>query len=367
MSEVKRTPLFEFNVAHGGRMVDFAGWEMPVQYESIVDEHKTTRSAAGLFDVSHMGEMTAEGPEAEAFLNHALTNDISSMDDGKVLYSLMCNPAGGVVDDLLVYRLKEGSYLLCLNAANTDKDVAWLRKIADGFDVKLEDVSEKYGLLALQGPKAFTILANLCRSDLRSLEYYRFIEGDVAGIPCIISRTGYTGEIGVELFVAADKVVKLAEALIVAGKPEGLGLAGLGARDSLRLEAGYSLYGHEIDDETGPVEANLMWTVSLKKSGDFIGKEAILSKKEEGPSKKVVFFKTGGRRIARPGNDVVLDGKKVGSVVSGTFSPTLNEAVGSALIEAAHAKSDELAVDLRGREFPISRAKPPFVPLKPQA
>lgn len=367
MSEAKRTPLYDFNVANGGRMVDFAGWEMPVQYTSIVDEHKATRATAGLFDVSHMGEATVEGPQAEVFLNYVLTNDISSMDDGKVLYSLMCLPSGGVVDDLLVYRKSENSYLLCLNASNADKDVAWLQKEAAAFEVTLVDVSDGYGLIALQGPKAFGILAGLSSVDLSGLGYYRFVEGEIAGTPCIISRTGYTGEVGVELFVASDKTAELAEALLAAGGPEGLVLAGLGARDSLRLEAGYSLYGHEIDDEIGPVEANLMWTVRLKKEGDFIGKSAILEKKEAGALKKIVFFKTGGRRIARPGTDVVLDGGKVGAVVSGTFSPILNEAIGSALVDAEAAKSDDLAVDLRGKAYPIERTRPPFLPLNPQA
>lgn len=367
MSDPKRTPLYDFNVAHGGRMVDFAGWEMPVQYESIVEEHKATRAAAGLFDVSHMGEATVEGPQAEAFLNHVLTNDVSSMDDGKALYSLMCHPEGGVVDDLLVYRKTEGAYLLCLNASNVDKDIAWLSKEAGAFDVSLVDVSDSYGLIALQGPKAFDILKGLTSADLSALGYYRFVEGEIAGIPCIVSRTGYTGEVGVELFVAAEQTADLAEALLAAGEPEGLVLAGLGARDSLRLEAGYSLYGHEIDDEVGPVEANLMWTVSLKKEGDFIGKAAIVEKKSAGPAKKVVFFKTGGRRIARPGTDIVVDGEKVGTVVSGTFSPILNEAIGSALVDASVAKSNELAVDLRGKAYPIERARPPFLPLNPQA
>ncbi len=348
-------------------MVDFAGWEMPVQYESIVDEHKATRAAAGLFDVSHMGEATVEGPQAEAFLNYVLTNDVSAMDDGKAIYSLMCRPDGGVVDDLLVYRRGENSYLLCLNASNVDKDMAWLAAEAAAFDVSLVDVSESYGLIALQGPKSFEILKGLSSVELSGLAYYRFVEGEIAGIPCIISRTGYTGEVGVELFVAADRTTELAEALLAAGKAEGLVLAGLGARDSLRLEAGYSLYGHEIDDVVGPVEANLMWTVSLKKEGDFIGRAAIVAKKEGGPEKKVVFFKTGGRRIARPGTDVVVEGVKVGTVVSGTFSPILNEAIGSALVDATAAKSDALAVDLRGKAYPITRTRPPFLPLNPQA
>jgi len=366
MSDAKRTPLYEFNVAHGGRMVDFAGWEMPVQYASIVEEHKATRAAAGLFDVSHMGEATVEGPQAEAFLNYVLTNDVSTMDDGKALYSLMCHPNGGVVDDLLVYRKAENSYLLCLNASNTEKDIAWLSEKSAGYEVRLNDVSADYGLIALQGPRAFEILRGLSSVDLSGLGYYRFVGGQIAGIACLISRTGYTGEKGVELFVAADKTAALAEALLEAGEDKGLVLAGLGARDSLRLEAGYSLYGHEIDDEIGPVEAKLMWTVSLKKAGDFIGKDAILSKKANGVSKRIVFFKTGGRRIARPGTNIVCGGETVGTVVSGTFSPVLNEAIGSALVDAELATSSELAFEQRGKAMPIEVTKPPFIPLNPQ-
>lgn len=348
-------------------MVDFAGWEMPVQFESIVEEHKATRSAAGLFDVSHMGEVTVRGPEAEAFLNYVLTNDISSMDDGKALYSLMCFPHGGVIDDLLVYRRAENDYLLCLNASNAEKDILWLGKEAEAFDVAVADVSSRYGLIALQGPKAFPILSRLADVDLDGLGYYRFVEGKVAGIDCLISRTGYTGEKGVELFVTWNRTAELAEALCEEGSKDGLVLAGLGSRDSLRLEAGYSLYGHEIDEGITPVQAGLMWTVALKKPRDFIGKSAIEQEKSEGPRKRILFFKTGGRRIARPESKVLCEGREVGVVVSGTFSPILNEAIGSALVDADCAKSDRLAVDLRGKEMPIQRTRPPFVPLNPQA
>lgn len=348
-------------------MVDFAGWEMPVQYTSIVEEHKATRSAAGLFDVSHMGEATVEGPDAEAFLNYTLTNDVSSMDDGKALYSLMCHPNGGVVDDLLVYRKEENKYLLCLNAANTDKDIAWLQEVSKRFDVEVIDVSSNYGLIALQGPKAFAILSKISEAQLVDIGYYRFAEAEVAGISCIVSRTGYTGERGVELFVPAEQTEALAKAIWDAGQDDGLVLAGLGSRDSLRLEAGYSLYGHEIDDDIGPVEANLMWTVSLKKEGDFIGRESIEAKKKDGPEKKVVFFKTGSRRIARPDTPVLCGEKVVGKVVSGTFSPILNEAIGSALVDAEVAKKSDLAVDVRGKAMPIERVRPPFLELNPQA
>lgn len=348
-------------------MVEFAGWDMPVQFESIVDEHKATRAAAGLFDVSHMGEATVVGPQAEAFLNYVLTNDVARMEDGKVLYSLMCYEHGGVVDDLLVYRRSQTSYLLCLNASNAEKDVTWLQGVASGFDVEVRDVSRDYGLIALQGPKAFDILRHLTDADLSGLRYYHFLEGNVATSPTIISRTGYTGEVGVELFVPWEQTECVAEEILREGVGSGLRLAGLGARDSLRLEAGYSLYGHEINHDISPVTAGLMWTVRLDKAGDFIGKKAIAAEKRSGPARKVVFFNTGSRRIARPGLPVVSGGRVIGEVLSGTFSPMLNEAIGSAIVESAFAGHGDLAVDMKGKEMPIFRTKPPFVALNPQA
>ncbi|MCH6256402.1 glycine cleavage system aminomethyltransferase GcvT [Puniceicoccaceae bacterium K14] len=366
MSDLKRTPLYSFNVAQGGRMVDFAGWEMPVQFGGILDEHKTTRAAAGLFDVSHMGEAIVSGEQATEFLDYVLTNDISSMEVGRVVYSLMCYENGGVVDDLLVYRQGADSYLLCLNASNVDKDVDWLMSHMDGFAVKVKDVSSDYGLIALQGKEAFPILEILCDSDLKTLKYYHFVDAKVAGVDCIVSRTGYTGEKGVELFVRSEDAASLAEALFEVGKPKGLVLAGLGARDSLRLEASYSLYGHEISEEITPVQANLMWTVKLSKKSDFVGKAALVAEKEKGPEKKIVFFKTGTRRIIRAGTALMCGPEVAGMVVSGTFSPVLNEGIGSALVDAKFLKQ-ELSVDNRGKAMAIYATKPPFIELNPQA
>lgn len=364
MSEIRETPLNAFNIDHGGRMVDFAGWNMPVQFKSIVDEHRSTRSAAGLFDVSHMGEATVTGPQATAFLDHVLTNDISRMSTGQALYSLMCYEHGGVVDDLLVYKKSDNDYLLCLNASNTEKDLRWLESNRSGFEVTVTDVSDKFALLALQGPKAFEILKDLGAAEAENLSYYHFADGAVAGVPCLISRTGYTGEQGVELFVAPEGAHHLAEAIWAAGEPHGLVLAGLGSRDSLRLEAGYSLYGHEINENISPVQANLMWTVKLNKGSGFIGKEALQKEKTEGPKKKIVFFKTGSRRIVRSETPVLAEGKTVGSVVSGTFSPELNEAIGAALVDTVYADS-ELSVDMRGKSMRLFQTKPPFISLKP--
>jgi len=347
-------------------MVDFAGWEMPVQFTGIIDEHKAVRSAAGLFDVSHMGEATVIGPEAEAFLDTVLTNRIAGMSNGQVLYSLMCDPGGGVVDDLLAYRRSGTDFLLCLNASNKDKDIQWLLEHAEDFEVAVTDVSDSYALLALQGPKTFDILDRISGIRRDSLAYYHFLEDSVAGVPCLISRTGYTGEVGVELFLPADQTTAVAETIMDAGASSGLALAGLGARDSLRLEAGYSLYGHEINETISPVQANLMWTVKLKKPEDFVGKSALVSEKEKGPDKRIVFFKTGGRRIARPGAEIFCGEEKVGEVVSGTFSPMLSEAIGSALVDARCARL-ELAVAFRNKREAIHLVKPPFLELNPQA
>lgn len=364
MSELKRTPLRDFHAAHGGRLVDFAGWEMPVQYRSILEEHKAVRRAAGLFDVSHMGEVDVRGPEAGAFLNHLVTNDVAKLFPGRVLYSPMCYPTGGVVDDLLVYQRGPDDYFLCINAGNIDKDLAWIAEQAKAFKVTITNRSDDYALLAVQGPKAATIVQSLTGAKLETLKYYHFVEGTVAGVHCLISRTGYTGEDGFELYHAAGDASVLAEALLAAGQPHGLELAGLGARDSLRLEAGYPLYGHEITADISPLAAGLGWTVKLEKGADFIGRAALVAEKQQGAPQKIIFFKTGDRRIVRA-EAPVLDaaGAVVGKVVSGTLSPLLNEAIGSARVTTP-AASAPLAVDIRGTKLNLHLVKPPFVELK---
>jgi aminomethyltransferase len=363
MSELKCTPLRDFHVAHGGRMVDFAGWYMPVQYRSILEEHKAVRRAAGLFDVSHMGEVDVRGPEAGRFLNHLVTNDVGRLFPGRVLYSPMCYPTGGVVDDLLVYLRGPEDYFLCINAGNIDKDLAWIRGQAARFNVVVTDRSPDYAQLAVQGPKAPAIVQALTSVRLDLVEYYHFTEGTVAGVPCLISRTGYTGEDGFELYHPAAEARRLADAVLAAGVPYGLELAGLGARDSLRLEAGYPLYGHEITAEISPLTAGLGWTVKLDKGVDFIGRAALASEKAAGSAKKIVFFKTGDRRIVRSGSPVLGPEGEVGRVVSGTLSPILNEAIGSALVDA-NAAAEPLAVDIRGAKIALQIVRPPFVPLK---
>lgn len=364
MSELKRTPLRDFHVAHGARLVDFAGWEMPVQYRSILEEHKAVRRAAGLFDVSHMGEVDVRGPDAARFLNHLVTNDVAKLFPGRVLYSPMCYPNGGVVDDLLVYMRGAEDYFLCINAGNVDKDLAWIREQAAAFRVTVTDRSADYALLAVQGPRAAAIVQSLTGAKLGLVKYYHFSEATITGIHCLASRTGYTGEDGFELYHAASDAVALATALLETGKSHGLELAGLGARDSLRLEAGYPLYGHEITADVSPLTAGLGWTVKLDKGADFVGRDALLAEKEKGGANRIVFFRTGDRRIVRAETPVLgPDGSAVGRVVSGTLSPILNEAIGSALVGVG-AADQPLAVDIRGAKLPLNLTKPPFVELK---
>ena len=363
MNALKRTPLRDFHAAHGARLVEFAGWEMPVQYRSILEEHKAVRRAAGLFDVSHMGEVDVQGPQAAAFLNRLVTNDVGRLFPGRIIYSPMCYESGGVVDDLLVYMRAEHDYLLCINAGNIDKDLAWIREQAAAFDVTVTDRSPDFAQIAVQGPATPAILQPLTTIDLAGIGYYRFTNGNVAGVPCIISRTGYTGEDGFELYHPAGDALRLTEAVLQAGQGHGLELAGLGARDSLRLEAGYPLYGHEITADITPLTAGLGWTVKLDK-GDFIGRAALLAERQAGSARQVVFFRTGDRRIVRPGTAVKsADGTNVGEVLSGTLSPILNEAIGSALVRTESA-AQPLAVDIRGTLINLHLVKPPFVELK---
>ena len=362
-------------------MVDFAGWEMPVQYKSILDEHRAVRRAAGLFDVSHMGELDVRGPDAPAFLQQLLTNDLSRMTPGRVVYSPMCNPGGGVVDDLLVCKRGERDFLLCVNAGNISKDLDWingqaatLRKPGGArHEVTIENRSAEYALLAVQGPRAIEIVQSLAPGHrLDTIKYYHFAEDvAVAGVPCIASRTGYTGESGLELYHAPGDSRKLADALLAAGEPLGMQLAGLGARDSLRLEAGYPLHGHEISDDISPLTAGLDWTVKLKKQGGFVGCEALAAElaARDNPGaggtalKKVVYFRTGDRRIARAGAAVLDEaGNQAGTVLSGTLSPMLNEAIGSALVPRRLAGAP-LFAGIRGEKIALQLVTPPFVQL----
>lgn len=360
MSSPKRTALYNFHQEHRARFVEFGGWEMPVQYTGILEEHRMVRQSAGLFDVSHMGEVNVTGPLAEKFLNYLVTNDVAKLKNRQAQYTVMCNEDGGVVDDLLIYRLKKDSYMLCVNANNTESDYDWIRENAASFNCEVENVSADYTQLALQGPLALSAMAPLTVVKLEEMPPFSIIDAIVAGVPAMISRTGYTGEEGVEIYCPWDVGSTIARSILDAGKYLGIGPCGLGARDSLRLEAGFSLYGHEITESISPLEARLGWTVKLNKEGDFIGKEALAAEKARGSSRRIVFFHLDGRRIARPGTPVIFCGKKVGEVVSGSFSPIINQPIGSALVSLNGTDLQSLEVDLRGHLIPLQVKKPPL-------
>jgi glycine cleavage system T protein (aminomethyltransferase) len=328
-----------------------------------LEEHKVVRKTAGLFDVSHMGEVDVRGPDAERFLSHLVTNDVAKLFPGRVQYTVMCYPNGGVIDDLLVYKRGAQDFFLCINAGNVEKDVAWIQDQAAAFDVAITDRSADYALLAVQGPAAAAIVQSLTGAKLDLIKYYHFAEGTVGGVQCLISRTGYTGEDGFELYHAAADAPALAEALLAAGAPRGMELVGLGARDSLRLEAGYPLYGHEISAEISPITAGLGWVVKMHKP-DFIGRTALEHELQHGSARKVIYFQTADRRIPRAGTQVLaLPDRPVGSVLSGTLSPLLNVAIGSAIVGASYT-AKPLAVEIRGEKIPLQLVKPPFVQLK---
>ncbi len=360
MHDLKRTPLFEEHVALGAKLVPFAGYEMPVQYPSgIRAEHQAVRTAAGVFDVSHMGEFLVTGPEALEFVSFVTTNDPARLAEGQAQYSVLCHDDGGIVDDLIVYRLGDQRFRLVVNAANLAKDWEHLGGPAARFDVRLEDESDGIGLIALQGPRAQEILEPLSSEDLQPVGFYEFTGGTVAGVPGVISRTGYTGEDGFELYLPADRTAGVWHALLEAGEPAGLMPAGLGARDSLRLEMGYALYGNDLDDGTSPLEAGLGWLVKLGKD-EFIGREALLAQKEAGVPRRLRGFRLSERGFPRPGYDVVRAGSTVGSVRSGTLSPSLGVGIGTAYLPPDVTFGEEIAVRIRDRDIPATVERLPF-------
>jgi aminomethyltransferase len=331
---LKRTPFTEFHRAAGAKLVDFAGFEMPVRYTGDVREHQAVRTAAGLFDITHMGEFEVRGSGAEAWLDRMVTNHVGALAVGQALYSPMCRPDAGIVDDLLVYRYDD-HYMVVVNASNMGKDFEWL----DGHrpaGVSLVDRSAETALLAVQGPKAADIIREHVPPAVLDLGYYRFTTGSLFGAPATISRTGYTGEDGFELYFAPEHGDTVWNGLVKAGQPHGLELIGLGARDTLRLEMGYMLYGNDINDTTTPLEAGLGWTVKLAKP-DFHGREVLAKQKAEGLSRKLAGFQLDGRRVPRHGMPILSGGRTVGEVTSGTFSPTLERPIGMGYVETALA------------------------------
>lgn len=353
---LKRTPLYSLHKSLGARLVDFAGWEMPVSFAGVVEEHQNVRGRAGLFDVSHMGEFFLEGSGAESLLQRLTPNDVSRLALGQAQYSALTTETGCFVDDLLVYRFEENRYMVVVNAANIRKDAEWIRSHMTD-DVSFRDASEEYALLALQGPEALSILEPLTDVDVSSMRYYRFAEGTVLGKPAVVSRTGYTGEDGFELMIEAELAEDVARNLLDRGKARGLAPVGLAARDTLRLEAKMALYGNDIDEEHTVLEADLGWIVKLNK-GDFLGREVLERQKKEGVRRKLVGFEMVDRGIARKGYPVLVGGEPFEPVTSGSFAPTLKKNIGLAYVPIeASAEGSELEIEIRGR-----RAKARVVP-----
>jgi len=356
----RRTPLYDAHVAAGGRIVEFAGWAMPVQYSGVIDEHRAVRERAGLFDVSHMGELRVRGSGALDLLQHVTCNDVSRLRAGRAHYTALTTPGGAFVDDLLIYRLDERDFLLVTNAANTAKDLAWLGTHAAAFDLELLDESADWAQIAIQGPLAEEILAPLVDADLSQLRYYRFVSVELSGGRSIVSRTGYTGEDGFEIYTPPAAAAGIWAALLERGGPLGLKPAGLGARDTLRLEAGMALYGQDIDDTTTVLEADLGWIVKLDK-GEFIGREVLERQSRTGISRKLVGFEVEGRAIARHGHTVHRGADEVGRVSSGTFSPTLQKSIGLVGLPLQLGEPGSVfEVEIRQRRVPARVVPTPF-------
>lgn len=365
MTALRTTPLTAWHQAHGGKLVEFAGYHMPVRYqEGVIAEHQAVRQRCGIFDVSHMGELEIRGADARSAVDRLVTNDVTKLEVGQVLYSAMCRPTGVVLDDVLVYCLGEEHFMIVCNASNHAKVAAWVGGQLQG-DALLDDQTLATALFAVQGPASLDVLRAWPRAQhhlgrLAQLDYYRCVFLDFDGIEILISRTGYTGERGYELYLPVAHAVAVWEELIVAGTAHGLVPIGLGARDTLRLEAGYSLYGHELDEETTPLEAGIGWVVKLGTS-DFIGRDALVAQKEQGVPRRTVALSLAGRNIPRQGSPVLHEGRAVGAITSGTFSPVLEHGIGLARIESA-AAGGPLAVELRGQAIEADTVKLPFVP-----
>lgn len=360
----RKTALYDRHVENGGKIVDFAGFLMPVSFEGIVAEHNRVRDRVGLFDVSHMGEIEITGERAAEFTDYVVTNSVGSLDDGQICYTVCCNNEGHALDDLLVYRFSSGRILIVSNAANYEKIFRHLSdKRWDDVDVK--NISDATGQIAIQGPRSRELMlkSDICagfEEKVKNLDYYRFFSFEKDGEEIILSRTGYTGELGYELYVPAGRVVDVWDDLARAGKELGVAPIGLGARDTLRFEAGFCLYGNELDEDTSPLEARLSWTVKLDK-GDFIGRDALADEKKNKPARKLIGLELIGRGIARTGFKVFQNGEEAGRVTSGNYSPTLGKSLAIAMIRRSISKKiKDFEIEIRGRRLEAKRVKFPF-------
>ncbi|MFS4093455.1 glycine cleavage system aminomethyltransferase GcvT [Streptomyces sp. AF1A] len=364
-TELRHTALDAVHRSLGATMTDFAGWDMPLRYGSERDEHLAVRTKAGLFDLSHMGEITVTGPAAAALLNFALVGNIASVGVGRARYTMICQADGGILDDLIVYRLAETEYMVVANASNAQVVLDALTERAAGFDAEVRDDRDAYALIAVQGPESPGILKSLTDADLDGLKYYAGLPGTVAGVPALIARTGYTGEDGFELFVKPEHAVELWQALTKAGEGAGLVPCGLSCRDTLRLEAGMPLYGHELNTSLTPFDAGLGRVVKFDKEGDFVGREALAAaaaRAEQNPPRVLVGLIAKGRRVPRAGYAVVAGGEVIGEVTSGAPSPTLGKPIAMAYVDAAHAApgTEGVGVDIRGSHEPYEVVALPF-------
>lgn len=357
---LKDTPLYEKHQALGARIVPFAGYRMPIQYSGIMAEHRAVREAVGLFDLSHMGEFEVGGPGMLEFLERMTTNDVGSLSLFQAQYTLMLNENGGIIDDLLIYHLS-GRAMLVVNAANIDKDFAWLQSHCPP-SVKLTNRSDETALVAIQGPKAEAVMRQLMNFDLSKLDYYNAAEGNVGGQRIVFGRTGYTGEDGFEVYVPNELAADCWDAAMEAGAEHGVAPIGLGARDTLRLEMKFALYGNDIDETTNPIEAGLGWVVKPGKGIEFIGRDKVVAMKEAGPQRRLVAFVMNGKGIPRHGCAIRVDGESIGTVTSGTQSPTLNQGIGLGYVNAPHHKAGSaIQIDVRGMDIAATVIKPPFV------
>jgi aminomethyltransferase len=359
-----KTPLYDAHVERGGRIVEFAGFLMPVSFEGIVAEHERVRTKVGLFDVSHMGEIEITGPDAVAFADYAVTNNVAALEHNQICYTVCCNERGTVLDDLLVYRFSDESVLLVVNAVNTGKIFEHLQSIRRG-DVEIRDLTAGIAQIAVQGPASRDLFASCptfatVAAQVRNLQYYRFFTARIDGDEVIFSRTGYTGELGFEIYLPAARARAVWDEMLERGKPQQAAPIGLGARDTLRFEPSYCLYGHELDEQTSPLEAGLSWVVKLKKE-EFVGRAALLAEKERGPARRLVGLSTEGRRVPRQGCAVSLGDREVGAVTSGTFSPTLRAPLAMALVESSvPTGADGITIDVRGTAIPAKQVPLPF-------
>lgn len=365
MSDLKQTPLTQWHMDHGARMVPFAGYTMPVQYEGVLAEHAAVREAVGLFDITHMGEVYVSGPEAGRWISGLITNSIIKGEPGKVTYTTMCNDAGRTLDDMLIYRLADEDWLVVMNAANHDKIVAWMQEHLPAEGVTMDDASDRTGLIAVQGPDSRELLGRLAALDglaekIAGLDFYTHFVHDGPGGQWIVSRTGYTGEHGYELYLPEGDMLAVWEELLARGEDLNVRPIGLAARDTLRFEACYCLYGHELSEDWTPLEAGIGWAVKLKKKAGFIGRDALAAQKDAGVPHRLVGLEVTGGPIAREGCEVFAGQRKVGHVTSGTFTPTLQKKLALALIETDSVDAD-LTIEVRGKQLAATRVELPFL------